>query len=1414
MKIRHIIFVITVLILGGLGFIFIPKIMAVTVTMDTTADITFTGSVVASADVNGDGYMDAIVGHPLAASGGYQRGEVYVYLGGAGGMNNVADITLTGAVDGDRFGTVVSAGYVNGDGKDDVIVATRYADTGGGTWRGRAYIYYGGDPMDTAVDVTFTGTENTGNFGVSAASAGDVNNDTFDDVIIGADNNAGGGTSRGQAYIYYGAAGTSMDNVEDVIINGAANNDHLGFAVASAGDVNNDTFDDVIVGAYLADGAGTDRGQAYIYYGGASMDNTADVTFTGTGNSDHLGYSVASAGDVNGDTFDDVIVGALWADYSGDTCGKAYIYYGGASMNDVADVTFNGTVAYGFFGYAVASVGDVNGDTYDDVIVGSVYDDNGGGDSGSERGKAYVYYGGASMDNVADVTFRGVANGDYLGTSVASAGDVNGDTYNDVIVGASGAGSGLAYIYTTTVTGVPAAASDETPVVSISRNPAAEVTLSYPNGGETFAEGEEVEISWIKNWGVKDVDLSLVDCETGDVKPIAQKIPEVEVYPWIIPDGFATPAARIRVKSFDRNGFSGPTDESDECFAINKKDGTPAVSGGSSILTISNVSAKSGLTSAAITWDTNLNSDTEVAYGLTTDYSATSTFSNFVTTHGLTLQGLTQKTTYYFRVISTDGNRIAYSAGSSFTTGFVSEETVEVDLSAPVISELKAFDITTKSAAISFDTNEAAEISFGFSWKGGKAPPKINESATEHIYALSGLLPNTEYFVDITATDASGNASAPSRISFKTLKDDVPPADVAKFAATPGDANVTLTWVNPKDADFAEVILYREGISPKGKKIVIYRGRGAKFTNIGLINGNSYSYTIVSRDTSNNYSAGVTAEATPVAPPPVVPPEETIVCENGAFRCDGTTRQVCEVNQWVLNEENSALCGYVAPPAPSETVPPSPGPSVGPREPIPEVLPPENATSTPPALEPPNVLGTVISSETETPVAEAAVTLYESTEEGWKVFDAVPSEQSNPAITPADGAYGFTVPEGTYYLEVKHGDFVKFESQRFEVKGAVVRIEPVMLLIPPTFEEALRPNAPLPENARNILVNLLKKIIFVGKIDARAIGNFISNPVVEDANRNIAAPTLIGVAVANTVTAIPIFSLWSFIQFLFTEPFLLLQRRKRKGWGVVYNALTKLPVDLAIVRLLNAKTRRIIQTRVTDKLGRFVFFAAVGEYLVEVTKRGFVSPSVFLKTLKEDETFTDLYHGEILKVTDKDGAITPNIPLDPVEQHPSKAKLILKNILRSFQYGLSLSGLALVLISFIITPTLLIAGFVVAHVLLYLLFRRLAKTPAPKSWGIVYDEKSKKPLHYTIARIFETQYNKLLSTQITDTKGRYSFLVGENVYYVTFEHPGYEPAKTPAIDLVKKRADEMVALNMPMKLAGVPEEIRFGETKI
>ena len=341
--------------------------------------------------------------------------------------------TFTGEAGGDRLGvSVASAGDVNNDGFDDLIVGANHKDAGAPD-AGRAYVFSGlnGDTL-----YVFTGEAGGDLFGSSVATAGDVNNDGFDDLIVGAHGNNAGASDAGRAYVFSGQTGDTL-----YVFTGEAEADNFGNSVASAGDVNNDGFDDIIVGALLNSAGGEFAGRAYVFSG-----QTGDTlyVFTGEATGDLLGSSVASAGDVNNDGFDDVIVGARLHDAGGENAGVAYVFSG---LNGDTLHVLIGETEHDWFGHSVASAGDVNNDGFDDLLVGA-FRYNGGS---FDNGRAYVFC-GQSGDLI--YVFTGEAGNDEFGNSVASAGDVNNDGFDDLIVGAfrynaDGSDNGRAYVYNT-----------------------------------------------------------------------------------------------------------------------------------------------------------------------------------------------------------------------------------------------------------------------------------------------------------------------------------------------------------------------------------------------------------------------------------------------------------------------------------------------------------------------------------------------------------------------------------------------------------------------------------------------------------------------------------------------------------------------------------------------------------------------------------------------------------------------------------------------------------------------------------------------------------------------------------------------------------------------------------------------------
>lgn len=325
----------------------------------------------------------------------------------------------------------------------------------------------------------------------------------------------------------------------------------------------------------------------------------------------------------------------------------------------------------------------------------------------------------------------------------------------------------------------------------------------------------------------------------------------------------------------------------------------------------------------------------------------------------------------------------------------------------------------------------------------------------------------------------------------------------------------------------------------------------------------------------------------------------------------------------------------------------------------------------------------------------------------------------------------------------------------------------------------------------------------------------LNNPVVERANENVAAPAVVTISAVNTVfatgaaavagggVAAGVSTILSWLQLIGSQPILLLSRRKRKGYGIAYNSLSKLPVDLATVRLVDSQTGRIRETQVTDKSGRYFFLAPTGSFKLDATKRGYTFPSALLSGKTQDASYFDLSFGEPLTVP-RGGPIIKTVPLDPAVAELSRGKVLAANRRRAVQAVFAATGPILALASYAISPKPIYLGIVGIHVGLYALFRRLAVAKAPRSWGIVRDAQTGKPLGTAIVRVFSIEYNKLLETKITDARGRYAFLVGSSRYFVTAEKPGYSKTKSDVVDFSDEKVPTTITETIDL-VPGVPE---------
>jgi FG-GAP repeat protein/VCBS repeat protein len=313
-------------------------------------------SVGAAGDVNQDGYADLIVGSP----GTNSKGAAFVYSG----IDGTLLYEWYGEATGDLFGLTVSgAGDVNGDGIDDLIVAAPFAEFGGRRMTGTVYVFSGATGAQL---YQWHGVAIFDNFGSAAAAAGDVNLDGYADLVVGADlSDPNNGRDAGSVYVYSGFDGSVLR-----LWHGANPGDEFGDAVANAGDVNHDGFPDLVVGAYRSAGR---RGSVFVYSG---LDGTQLHQWEGEASEGSFGRSISSAGDVNNDGFVDVIVGANRADYLNLRDSGLVFVYSGADGRLLHQL--HGESPWDNFGKSVAGSFDINGNGLHDLIVAADRTDPGG----------------------------------------------------------------------------------------------------------------------------------------------------------------------------------------------------------------------------------------------------------------------------------------------------------------------------------------------------------------------------------------------------------------------------------------------------------------------------------------------------------------------------------------------------------------------------------------------------------------------------------------------------------------------------------------------------------------------------------------------------------------------------------------------------------------------------------------------------------------------------------------------------------------------------------------------------------------------------------------------------------------------------------------------------------------------------
>jgi hypothetical protein len=445
-----------------------------------------------AGDLNGDGVDDIVIGAEFADPNGLSSGSAYVVFGRSDAaptatfnlstLNGSNGFRLDGVAAGDQLGRSASAaGDINGDGIGDLVIGANRAQPNGPS-SGSSYVIFGSSaPFPAALNLSTLNSSNgfrldgsgeTELSGERVAAAGDVNGDGVDDLLVGAFTADWGAFSSGSTYVVYGRSSPAfpttlnlgtLNGANGFRLDGPAQGERAGRAL-SAGDFNGDNLSDLLIGAYRANSNGTDSGSSYVVFGQngtpfpaainlGTLNGSNGFRMTGATAGDHSGYAASNAGDFNGDGVDDLVIGAALADPIAANSGSSHVVFGSSvaafpatfgldTLNGTTGFRLNGPGQSDLAGKRVSAAGDVNGDGFGDILIaaGSAVPFD------STSGSSYLLFGRSDLTpatlNLGAVTGKDVLRldgaGDYSGSSVAAAGDINGDGLDDVLIGADG----------------------------------------------------------------------------------------------------------------------------------------------------------------------------------------------------------------------------------------------------------------------------------------------------------------------------------------------------------------------------------------------------------------------------------------------------------------------------------------------------------------------------------------------------------------------------------------------------------------------------------------------------------------------------------------------------------------------------------------------------------------------------------------------------------------------------------------------------------------------------------------------------------------------------------------------------------------------------------------------------------------